>query len=213
MTKKPDQRELVDSIVKSDSKKLVADITEFTIDQLLDDDLLKEIPVVEWVVKAKSVYNSITDRVLLAKLVRFLFGLSEMTRYEKEKWEKEKIKSEGDKKKIGEKLLLIIDKYNDLDKAGMLGEVFKAYMRDALEAQDMFEIGEAVGMCRASDLQALRDAEEEQGVPLAILVPSGLAVMQTNFQTGTTVGTINIDIPLRLTKTGILLRKVLRKEI
>ena len=211
--KKPDQSELVDSIVKSDTKELVADVTEFTVDQLLDDSFLKEIPVVEWVVKAKSIYHSISDRFLLAKLVRLLLSLSEMTKEEKENWERENIKNEKNKKRIGEKLLLLVDKYTDLDKAEILGDVFKAYIRGALNNQDVFDIGDALGICRLSDLRMLRDAKEEQGIPLEALIPAGLAIMQTNFSTGTTVDHINIDIPLHLTKTGSILRKILRKEI
>lgn len=213
MIKKPDQGELVDSIVKSDSKELVADIAEFTIDQLLDDSFLKEIPVVEWVVKAKSIYHSMSDRILLAKLVRLLLSLSGMTKEEKENWERKNIKNEKDKKRIGEKLLLLVDKYTDLEKAEILGEVFKACIRGALNSQDVFDIGDAVEKCRLNDLRMLKDAKEEREISLGELVPAGLAVMQTNFSTGTTLDQINIDIPLHLTKTGSLLRKILRKEI
>ena len=44
-----------DSIIHTDdAAELTADIAEFTVDQLIDDGLLKEIPWVGWIFQAKK---------------------------------------------------------------------------------------------------------------------------------------------------------------
>ena len=57
-------KNIVTSLENSQSLELSLDIAEFTVDQFLEDSPLKDIPWVGWIFKAKSIYSSMSDRVL-----------------------------------------------------------------------------------------------------------------------------------------------------
>ena len=50
------------TVSKSDCLELPAEILEFSIDQVLDEGLFKDIPVVGWVIKGLSIKQSISDQ-------------------------------------------------------------------------------------------------------------------------------------------------------
>jgi hypothetical protein len=142
-----------DSIISCpEGKELLFDFTEFGIDQLLEDGLLKDIPWVGWIIKCKSVYTSISDRILLAKIARFLFALHSHS------WEQrneilERITSTDDRRKIGEQVLIALEKTDALEKADLLGKVFSYYVRGLLSEVEHSRLVDAVIKCHTSDLK------------------------------------------------------------
>jgi len=50
------------------SLALTESVGEMLIDELLDDDFLESIPVISWIINAKKLYTSISDRVYLSKV-------------------------------------------------------------------------------------------------------------------------------------------------
>src|SRR5262245_36123802 len=87
-----------------------SDILEFTIDQLLDDGLLKDFPVVGTAIKLAGIGKSIRDRLFLAKLHRFLSALPQIKDEEKAKFQEEVQSDKNYRNRVGETILLVIER-------------------------------------------------------------------------------------------------------
>lgn len=143
-----------ESIVASqEAYELIADIGEFTIDQFLDDELLKEIPVVGWIIQAKKLYNSISDRILLAKIAKFLLALHEHTRDQSNELLDDLENSQKERRKIGETVLIALDKLDDLDKPELVARCFACYLNGLLSIREFSQLVDSVIKCHASDLE------------------------------------------------------------
>ena len=113
---------LADTVAEIGLMGLPAEILEFSIDQVLDEGLLKDIPFVGWVSKGITLQRSISDRILFHKILRFLLTLESIESGSKESY-RQKIKSNPKfKRKVGEQLLLILDRIDDLSKPQMIAK-------------------------------------------------------------------------------------------
>ena len=57
------------TMLKNDEslKDLTVSIGELGVDELIDDNFLAQFPILEWIVKAKRVFTSVSDHLFLAK--------------------------------------------------------------------------------------------------------------------------------------------------
>lgn len=120
--------------------KELATITKDSIEAIIDinmnEGILKEIPIFSTFFNSVKFVNSIQDTLFTKKILIFLYelkGVEQDTRLS------QIIKLEDDLKyrtKVGEKLLFIIDKCDDLDKASMIGKLFHAYLKEDISYDD-----------------------------------------------------------------------------
>lgn len=123
---------IIEVIKEKELQKVSAGIVESVIDADLQNGLLKQIPFMSTIVGTLNAVTSIQDRLFLKKLLRFLHELSSVPL---DKRIEQIIKIEDDKKyetKVGEKLLFIINKCDDIDKASLIGKLFKVYLEDRI---------------------------------------------------------------------------------
>ena len=142
-----------ESIVASgDAIELGADIAEFTIDQWLDDGLLKNIPWVGWVFRAKSAYSSISDRILLAKIVKFLISLHSNPNHRRSVLLKQLEKSPDKRRRIGEQILIALENLDDLEKPELIAKCFTYYLDGLLSYREFSQLVDAITKCHGTDL-------------------------------------------------------------
>ncbi len=183
-------------------------MAEFTIDQLLEDGIFKNVPWVGWIFKARSVYTSISDRILLTKILRFLVSLRTTSHEEKQNFIK---KIEADKKfrnQVGSKLLLIIDRLNDFEKVDILSVIFSAYLNNEIDYEIFCQIAQSIEDCFIVDLRALA---KNQNCSLENLQRCGLARYKTTFNTTPTYDQMEITIPMELSELGKKVQEILTK--
>lgn len=219
--------EFLNTMIKSDSKQLALEIGEFTIDQLLDESLLKDIPIVGWVFKAKQVYSSISDKIFLAKLSRFLLNLSDITPEEKEKLKKI-FEDKNQRAKIGTNLLLLLDKISNLEKLEIMAKIFIAYVANKITFEEFLSLGNAVEIAFIEDLKFLKeDTTSYFSSPYRKTDPSneflyqekvnrllrcGLSEITSSFNISTNINQSQVDIPINLSHLGIILQTILGNE-
>jgi hypothetical protein len=144
---------IADSIVAdSTGMEMIADIGEFTIDQLLADGLLKDIPWVGWIFRAKGIYSSISDRILLAKIVKFLLQLHSQSEVQRAEILEQLRKSSAERRRIGQYLLIVIERLDDLEKPALIAQCFSAYLQGLLSFREFSQLADAVTKCHATDL-------------------------------------------------------------
>lgn len=132
-----DSGKLVVQVIKDkDLHKVTTDIVEKVMDTAMDDGLLKDIPVLSTLIGVGKVVSTVQDRLFAKKLLTFLYELHTVSEDQRVE---QIIKLEDDEKystKVGEKILHIIDKCDDLDKSRLVGRLFKAYLESHISYDD-----------------------------------------------------------------------------
>src|SRR5687767_7830531 len=106
---------LIESVGLSSLTDIATEASDIALDIVLNDGLLKEIPVFGWLVKAYSAYHSITDRMFLKKVALFLSGVGHAPQAERQNFRSKLDSEPAFRKKVGENLLLMIDKHERLE--------------------------------------------------------------------------------------------------
>ena len=97
---------------------------EVILDSLLKNGILKDIPLVGILIALFKTGKQVTELFYLKKLRGFIYG------YEKIPETMDKnitsdLEDENKRKDLGEKLLLIIESVDSMEKAGLIGKIFK----------------------------------------------------------------------------------------
>jgi hypothetical protein len=200
----------IDSIIKAENCELSLAIAECTIDQLLDDGLLKDIPWIGWIFKAKAAYASISDRILLAKVVKFLLALQFIDVKARNEFANTISTDDSRRKVVGTQLLIALDKINDIQKADILAAAFCNYIEGHIDYSKFTRIAQAIEQAHIDDIRALTD---QHGPNLLNLLNSGLSVFKTTFDVEPKAGPTEVVIPLELSSIGKLLKCILEDKL
>lgn len=154
--------ELVENFEKSlfdDSKDIIGDYLEIGIDSIIDDGILKEIPIVKTIVGVLKVGKNVHDRNLLKQTLVFI---NEFNRNEirQDKIEEYKKRIENDPKKCEEELgriILLLNNFIDREKSIMLSKIFKAYVGQLLNWNDFCEYSEIINRLFIQDFSFLQE--------------------------------------------------------
>jgi hypothetical protein len=132
------------TLVQSNLLDMTADLSEVVIDEVLNEGILKEIPVISTIIRAINVSNSIGNYLFAKKLVAFIYGVRDVDPKRRKK-EIEKIdKSEKYQIKIGEKLLFILDRCDDYEKARYIAHLFRAFLVQKISYDEFLKAAHVV---------------------------------------------------------------------
>lgn len=147
---------LMESVGSSSLPEIASEAADIALDSALNDGLLKDIPVFGWLAKAYSAYQSITDRIFLKKLALFLSGVSKASVSEREKF-KSNLNNEPEfRKKVGENLLLLIDKHERLEKSYLLGKLMAKVVEGECSSEFFLKLAAALDRSTVEDLEDLK---------------------------------------------------------
>jgi len=211
------QDEFIDSIKKSNASELSGEIVEFSVDQLLDEGLLKDIPWVGWIFKAKNIYTTISDQLFFAKIMSFLISIDETSEEEKLNFSK---KVENDlkfKNKVGSTLLLALEKINDIEKPQLLAKVFTSFLKNYIDFNEFHLLTDSINTAFIDDLRKLARLGTKEGrydrLDYERLYRSNLSEIQKNISFETQTGGSSINIDFKLSKVGERLKDILQDRI
>lgn len=135
--------------------ELSADLLEPLIDTFTDNQVLKDVPVLGSAVKVAALGKTITDRIFLYKVKRFLTEIDPATIKEARKFAEELEAKEADAVRTAEILLLALDSMNDLEKAPILAALFTAFLKGEMSKADFRRTTAAVNSAVVDDLHTL----------------------------------------------------------
>lgn len=116
-------------LCSSNLKDVSIDLAELTLDSILKNEALKNIPVVKTLLSIIETTQNISNYLFLKKIVAFLSNIKKVS-VKKRKAMITKIDESGEYKvKVGETLLNILDKCDNTEKASYLGTWFAAFLR------------------------------------------------------------------------------------
>lgn len=115
----------------SDAKDMASDIAEIALDSVLNDGVIKDIPLVGSFMKLVSMGKNISGYLFARKLYEFYFNLKDIPKEKIEAF-KQKLNDENIAEEVGERLLLIINQADEIEKCKVIGIIFSAYIEEKI---------------------------------------------------------------------------------
>jgi hypothetical protein len=116
-----------ESILSQEVTDLAKDYSEIALDSILTDGIIKDIPIIGSIANLFKLGQSIRDRHLIKKIIKFLNRLSDIPVEEKEKFIK-RLNDEDKNGELFEKILIVLDRLDETIKAEMVGNLFRMYV-------------------------------------------------------------------------------------
>ena len=149
---------LVDTIGSSEASSVLQELAEVAIDSLLKDGLLKDIPVVSSVIGLSKTAIAVKDFILIQKILAFLKETSDISKEERDKFIHDIDGNVNYKRKIGEHLIMLLDRLDDMSKPEMVAKIFKSYLKDNLTFNEFKRFSSIIDRIFVDDLAALLEA-------------------------------------------------------
>jgi len=145
-SKKPKELSLGESleetIANPDALDTVFSLSEIGIDEMIEhlmkdvqDEALKEIPVVKTLYAITKTGFAIRDYFLLEKICRFILGCKEVKPEIQEKIT-QKLSNQKDKKEIGKQIIIALDRFEQIQKTDILLKIFLAFAKEQITHQE-----------------------------------------------------------------------------
>jgi len=145
--------ELADSLRKSISNDLSIipnDFAELCFDKILSDGILKDIPIVNFLVAFVKAGKSVKEYQFTKKILYFLNGISDIELTKRVRFmEKHGVN-------IGSRLILIIDKLDVEEKAKILATLFRAAIYEQIDKEMFLRLAFVVQNSFLEDLNFLK---------------------------------------------------------
>ena len=153
---------LLKTIASSELESVGSGVGEIAIDSLLNDGVLKELPIIGTLTRIWKAGVTIRDELFVRKLLTFLNGLSDIPNEDRA----EMIASLDDdetSEKAGEKILTLLDRLDSSAKATIMGEAFKLYSTETITKDELWRVCFIIERLPLIDITAI---SEWNSVPL-----------------------------------------------
>lgn len=125
--------------------------TEAVADVIMNGELITSIPFVGLAWKSAKAMDDIRDRLFMAKVGRFMSGIGQVSEAEQQQI-KETLAKQSGVQKVGEVVLLTLEQLNDLNKATLIGSLFRIYIDGQLSGDDLRRLAGAINIAFWDDL-------------------------------------------------------------
>ncbi len=209
---------ITDTLKSNEFHDLISDISETTIDSFLEEGILKDLPILGLFFKGKNLVSTIQDKLLTKKILFFLKQLNETSLDERISHITKIDNSKKYRITVGEKLLYIIDKCEDYEKAEIIGVIFKSFILDKITYDDFLRCTISINSLSTIDLKELMIKNSFIEAFIAsksnIYLNTGLVTfkLKSNLKrTDRAINTQDIDVIYILSDLGKLLQLLLRE--
>lgn len=149
--------EFNDSLV-IDSLDIVGDYLELGVDSILENDSLKEIPIIKTFISVGKITKSIRERNLIKNLAIFINELNS-GKINKEKLSRHSEELRKNPKKAEKELgriLIILEQTIDNIKSSILGKLYKSYINQEIDWDIFIEFSEITNRLFMFDINILK---------------------------------------------------------
>jgi hypothetical protein len=170
---------LLSVIGNAGGKDLLQEAAEFSLDAVLGDGIVKDIPVVGTVAKLYGAAVGLQGYVFAKKVRRFLTELSAIPQSERDEFARRLDSDPEQRERTADVLVTLLDKMDDTAKAPLLARAFSRYVQGEFDFSTFQRLAAAVDRCLVDDLPALEKIELKLAVLDEyvgdLLVSAGLA--------------------------------------
>ena len=148
---------LTKTLKSPDSEALLTNLSEFTIDQILEEGLLRDIPIFGTIYKVFKIGGNIRDYVFAKMLYEFLSSFSTIPEKKRLKLI-DKLDSEPKfNRKAGEYLILLLDRLDNYEKPKLVSKVFFAYLESKIDIVQLQRMNFGIDRVFYPNLMELED--------------------------------------------------------
>lgn len=152
---------LIDSFERTEISDLSQDLIEIGFDSLLEDGIIKEIPVVKTILASYKTVVTISDKILIKKILLFLKTLNDLPKDTIEDFVAKLNEDNKFKIKVGNKLLLLLEKSDEYEKSYLLAEIFKSYIKEEIDYNTFQLLSKAINNTFIEYIKILKDLYEK----------------------------------------------------
>ena len=149
--------DLVNSIATENLSSIGRDLGEIALDTVLQEGLLREIPVINTVFGLYKTGVEVRQQLFFQKILKFLKELSDISFAERQKFVEEIARNPKQKQEFGETLLLLLERADSLKKPSILGLLLKHHILGDISYEDVTRLAFMVDRVYVSDLNYLRN--------------------------------------------------------
>lgn len=201
--------------IKNYDFSITRELTEVAIDAVMEDGILKDIPIVSVITGVAKASGKINDILFTKKLLHFLYGINDVSQEQRtkaiEKWE-----ADADyRDKIGEILFNMIQRCDDTNKANVLSLLFKKIV---LENQNSTMFLRAEKVIFALTYDDIRYFSQRKPDEVEILTYAdgerfiGSGLYNTVMNNSVTNGVLDINSVMKLTEVGKVIYDALSEK-
>lgn len=167
--------------MKHKLKDVFVDNAEVLIDQLIENQVLKEIPILGTTINLIKGAFSVRDKIYLSKIKRFLENIGQISEKQRIKLITESRKDANRRAKFGESLLYTIDQSDSMAKIDYISCAFESFLNNEINDEELRLICHAVRNAFVDDLVTIVESTNTPNqVILKHNVSSGLVI--ANYQ-------------------------------
>lgn len=145
---------LEETLLESELTSVGTEVSEIAIDLVIDDGVLKDVPIISTLVGLGKTAASVREYLFLKKIIAFITKISTVSKSDRQKMVKRINESDDFKVKVGEKLLYLIDKTEDHETAGIIGLLFAAFVENKMDYSDFLRCSVVVNSVFVEDLKS-----------------------------------------------------------
>lgn len=146
---------LLDSVAKDNLKELIGDAAEYTLDSMLESEELKEIPVFGTLIRIASATSSLRDRLFAKKVYKFLASLKDVSPQKRQAFIQSIESQKGGQRRIGETILLLLERLDDMKKPDLIGKVFRQCILGEIQYKTALRLCSIIDHAYFPDLEDL----------------------------------------------------------
>jgi hypothetical protein len=150
------EHSIEETLETSDLANVNIDLAELTLDSIMNEGLLKDLPIVGGIVGLSKFGIKVSEFLFLKKVLKFLAQLNSTTPEERRKFIVQVETNEAYNKKVGLALILILDRLEDLEKPEIIGKLLAASVRGKIDYQTFLRLSSMVQKLFIPDLAYLR---------------------------------------------------------
>ena len=222
---------LEDTLKDSDLQNVTTELAETFSDALLNDGLLRDIPIIGTITGLTKAAINLKDRLLIKKLIYFISELKDIETEKRNRLISTIDKSENQRIKVGEKLLYIIDKCDDHITAKYIAILFSAFLKEEITYSQFLRCSAIIQKLLFQDLEQFIQSKVED-IETSItqydkgisdlqnsLITSGICVTETervsvrdqdDYKMSEKYVVEGGDLTIYLTEIGYTLKKIIK---
>lgn len=131
---------LLKSIGNNSIKDLSIEAGEIALNSIVESDLIDSIPVLGILNKMYKSGVGISERIFAKKILMFLDELTNLSQKENDKFQNKFLEPGSERQKFGEKLVVLIDKLDDINKSKLIAKAFRLYLNEKIDKNTFFDL-------------------------------------------------------------------------
>lgn len=158
------KHQVLDVIKDSGAAGVLVEYGEAILDSKLEENVLRDVPVLGSVVSVCRVGLGIRERLFGHKLARMVLQLQDITDQERSEFATLLDQDVKFRDRVLSHLILLVDRLNDIEKATLLGNACRALVLKEISFEQFSRLAEAIDHAHIADLRALASIESESSI-------------------------------------------------